>query len=222
MINRNVAKALTYQYAFLAAILILLAAGLVLLPKYKLHDNKVSAEELLSKANNPERYISTDRLAEIIIGRIPSYLLIDVRDSLEFSKYSIPGSINVPLKKMLDDDYRGYINQDQYDVIFISNDDFYADQAWIIGNRLGYKNLKVLKGGINNWFNTIINPQKPAQEMPETDFELYDSRKAASMYFGVIYPEQYAAPIKQAPAPAPKKTVLPTVKKKKAPVEGGC
>jgi len=222
MINRNVAKALSYRYIFLAAVLILLAAGLVLLPKYKMHDNKVPANELLSDALNPERYISTDELAGIIINQVPSYILIDVRDTTDFQKYSIPGSLNKPLKKLLDDDNVGYINQSQYDVVFISNDNFYADQAWILSDRLGYKNLHVLKGGINNWFQTIINPVKPSQEMPKTDFELYDSRKAASMYFGVAYPDQNkAAKAVEAVNKAPKK-VIPVPKKKKAPVEGGC
>ena len=94
------------------------------------------------------------------------------------------------LKKLLDKDFEAYLNQNQFDVIFYSNDNFYADQAWILCNRLGYKNLRVLNGGMNRWFTTIINPVKPNEDMAAEEFELYSTRKAASMFFGVVYPDQ--------------------------------
>jgi len=194
------------------------SAGLLLLPKYEKHEG-IKPEELLANAISPERYISTDKLAEKIINQDPSLLMIDVRDSIHFTKYSIPNSINVPLKNLLDDENRGFIDQDSYDILFISTDNFYADQAWIICDRLGFKNLQVLKNGINGWFKTIINPPVPTELMTAPEHDLYTFRKAASMYFGVAYPEQVKKkePVKTAP-----KKVTPVRKKKKAPVEGGC
>lgn len=62
MVNRKTAKFLSFRYAILAAILIILAGGLVLLPKYEKHEG-ITPEELLSNAISPERYISTDELA---------------------------------------------------------------------------------------------------------------------------------------------------------------
>lgn len=221
MVNRKVVKVLSFRYIILALVLIILAGGLVLLPKYQKHEG-IAPEELLSNAINPERYITTDKLADILINNDPSYLLIDIRDSISYQKYNIPNSINIPLKTLLDEDNVPYISQDQYNIVFISNDNFYADQAWVLGNRLGYKNLKVLKGGINEWYNTIINPQKPTEEMPEADFDLYDTRKAASMYFGVIYPDQVQTPKRNEPKNQAPKKVITVKKKKKAPVEGGC
>ena len=220
MVNRKLAKVLRFRYTILAAILVLLAAGLVLLPKYEKHEG-INPEELLSNVISPERYISSDELAHKIINLDPSFLLIDVRDEDNFKKYNLPNAINIPLKKLLTEDYEGYINQSQYDVVFISNDNLYADQAWVLCTRLGYKNLYVLKGGINNWFNTIINPEKPTENMASQDFQLFSNRKAASMYFGVAYPEQ----VKKKPAEVKKVTtrkVVPIKKKKKLPVEGGC
>jgi len=221
MVNRKVAKVLTFRYKILAGIFLLLAAGLVLLPKYEKHEG-IKPEELLSNAISPERYISTDELANKIINQDPSFIMIDVRNETEFNKYSIPNSINIPLKKLLDEDAIGYLNQNQYDVIFISNDHFYSDQAWVLCNRLDYKNLRVLKGGINNWYLTIINPTKPTENMPAEDFELYSFRKSASMFFGVVYPEQLKVEKKPEVKKVTPKKVIPIKKKKKMPVEGGC
>lgn len=221
MADKKFIKTSTFSYLILACILFFLAGGLVLLPKYE-QNQGIKPQELLSRAISPERYISTDEVSSIIINQDPSYLLIDVRDEESYQKYSLPNAVNIPLAKLLDEDFEGYLNQDEYDVILISNDNFYADEAWIMCNRLDYPNLRVLKGGLNEWFNTIINPKKPNENMAAIDFELYSKRKAASMYFGVVYPEQ----VKKAPAPvkkaAPKKVVVPVKKKKKMPAEGGC
>ena len=85
----------------------------------------------------------------------------------------------------------------------------------MIGNRLGYKNLYVLKGGLNEWFNTIINPKLPKETDSQKDFELYSFRKAAGMYFGVgvSKTETEKKPIKK---------VITVKKKKKRVAEGGC
>lgn len=217
----NTTKSGSKKYIFLAAILIVLAGGLVLLPKYQKHEG-IEPEELLSKAISPERYISTDILADKLVNQDPSFILIDVREESEYTKYSLPNAINIPLKKLLDEESIPYLNQAQYNVILFSNDNFYADQAWVLCNRLGYKNLKVLKGGINNWYKTIINPPVPTEDMTSLDYELYNTRKAASMFFGVAYPEQFKVdkPI-EVKKVAPKK-VITVQKKKKKPAEGGC
>ena len=67
--------------------------------------------------------------------------------------------------------------------------------------------MRVLKGGINEWYATIINPLKPADNMPASDFELYATRKAASMFFGVIYPEQVKVEAPKIVKVAPKKVI---------------
>jgi rhodanese-related sulfurtransferase len=221
MVNRKVAKVLTFRYTILALILVILAAGLVLLPKYQKHEG-INPEELLSKAISPERYISTDILADRLVNQDPSFILIDVRDEAEYTKYSLPNAINIPLKKLLDEDSVPYLNQSQYNVILFSNDNFNADQAWILCNRLNYKNLKVLKGGLNEWFKTIINPVKPTENMTALDFELYSTRKAASMFFGVAYPEQFKVDTPVIVKKVAPKKVITVEKKKKKPAEGGC
>ena len=219
MINRKLAKVLSFRYIVLAIVFIALAGGLVLLPKYEKHEG-IKPEKLLSNAISSERYISSDELAHKIINQDPSFLLIDVRDEESYSKYSLPNSINIPLEKLLEDDSEAYLNQDEFDVILFSNDNFYSDQAWLLCNRLEYKNMRVLEGGINTWFTTIIKPEKPTENQPASDFELYTFRKAASMYFGVVYPDQVKTePIEKKAAP---KKIMPVKKKKKMPVEGGC
>ena len=213
------------RYIILAVILLALAGGLVLLPKYKANEG-IKPELFVKNAISSERFISTDLLADRLINQDPSILLIDTRSKKEFNEFSLPNAINIPLKNLLDDDYIGYIDQDVYDVILYSNDSFHADQAWMIGNRLGFKKLYVLKGGLNEWFNTIINPKQPEETMPREAFELYSFRKAAGMYFGIGVIDPTVKPIKKVVVVKPRvkapKKVIPKPKKKKRVPEGGC
>lgn len=218
MVKKRIAKILSFRYKMMAAILILLSGGLVLLPKYEKNEG-ISARQLLGNIISLERYISTDQISDKIISQDPSFILIDVRDKESYDNYTLPNAINIPLKNLLDEKFEAYLNQDQFDILFFSDDNFYADQAWAICNRLEYKNLYVLKGGINKWFTTIINPQKPKESSTVKEFELYTTRKAASMFYGVVYPDQVKT--KKAAKKTPKK-IITLKKKKKMPTEGGC
>lgn len=220
----------TRRYQLLAALLILLAGGLVLLPDYQKHEG-IEPQLFINKAMSNERFMSTDIVADKIINKDPSVLLVDVRTESEFAKFSLPNAINIPLAKFLDEKAAEVIDQDALDVVLFSNDNFQANEAWLLGNRLGYTNLYVMKGGLNEWFSTIILPKMPDETMPREAFELYTLRKAAGLYFGVGTAEvpeikpaikitPAAAPA-SAPASAPVK-VVPEEKKKKSAPEGGC
>ena len=208
-------RLLVRRYKILAGILFVLAAGLVLLPKYKKNEG-IDPTLFVKNTISSERYISTDELADRMVNQDPNLLLIDIRSEKEFNRFSLPNAINIPLKKFLDKENSDYVDQDVYHVILFSNSNFYADQAWMIGNRLGYKNLFVLKGGLNEWFNTIISPQPPNENMPRKDFELFNFRKAAGMYFGIGLSDNTTLPKKK------KKKVVQVKKKKKRKPEGGC
>jgi rhodanese-related sulfurtransferase len=202
------------EYKILAAILILLSAGLVLLPKYEKNVG-IKPEQFLLNVMSPERYLSTDQLADRLIKQDPTLLLIDVRDKKEFDAFSLQGAINIPLNKVLSTEFEAYLNQDTFDVILYSNDNYFANQAWYLCNRMEYKNIYVLKGGLNEWFSTILNPQLPKETDPKQAFIEYDFRKAAAMYFGVGNNTNTTTIAR------PKKVIKLTKKKKKV-AEGGC
>jgi rhodanese-related sulfurtransferase len=220
MDKKKIAKVLSFRYKILTLILLVLAGGLVLLPKYQKQEGIVS-EVLLNNGTSPERYISTDQIANKIINQDPSFILVDVRDEKSYNNYSLPNAINIPLEKLLNEESIGYLNQNQFDVVLFSNDNLYADQAWMLCNRLGFKNLRVLNGGLNKWFTTIINPEKPNDNMPAEAFELYNTRKASSMFFGVMYQDEIISEDIDSNKPE-KKQVIPIKKKKKKVAEGGC
>ena len=119
----------------------------------------------------------------MIIQGDPSLMLIDVRSEDEFGKFSLPHSLNIPLTNLLNEGNLGYFGVPGTKVVFISDDGIKADQMWVLTKRLGFNSTYVMKGGINRWMETIIDPQEPAEEEPYTAFETYSFRKGAQMYF---------------------------------------
>ncbi|HSO88467.1 MAG TPA: rhodanese-like domain-containing protein [Draconibacterium sp.] len=176
------------NYFFLTILMLLLAVGALFLnetPKQK----QLDPQELLREIIQPTRYVTTDQVARMIIQKDPSLQLIDVRSSDEFEKFSLPNSINVPLDSLLTTGNLSNFGIPGTKVVFVSNDDINADQAWVLTKRLGYSSTYVMTGGLNRWMETIIQPAEPSEDAPLTAFENYEFRKGAQLYFTGAKPE---------------------------------
>ena len=206
-------KSRTWLAVFLIPMGLIIAA----VPQNKTKPYKLSAEELLSEANTRTQYVTPDVVADMIINKDPSLRLIDVRSQDEFEKFSLPGAINIPATDLLSDQYADILNQDVRMNIFYSNGTVAANEVWMITRQLGYTNNFVLEGGLNFWFENILNPQKPASTSPDEEFAKYDFHKSAGMALGGGGVVQVID--NQVPASA-KPVVKSAGKKKKA--AGGC
>jgi sulfur-carrier protein adenylyltransferase/sulfurtransferase len=166
--------------------LFIIPMGLIIaaVPQNKTKPYKLTAQELLNEVNTRNQYITADGVADMIIKKDPSFRLIDVRSQDEFEKFSLPGAMNIPLNDLLSDQYADILNQDVKMNIFYSNGTLNANEAWLITRQLGFNNNFVLEGGLNYWFDTILNPQKPASTSPDEEFAKYDFRKSAGLALG--------------------------------------
>jgi rhodanese-related sulfurtransferase len=200
-------------YYTLAVFMLLLGIGLVVLPDRD-HTDEVLPREILSELRNPSRFISTDKVAEMIIDKDPTILLVDVRDMYDYLDYSLPGAHSIPLEEILVYDWVDSLTFSGSMIVLFSNSDIRADQAWQLMKREGYENIHVMKGGLNNWFSTIIKPTRPPETAPNEEIDLYEFRKGASIYF-----TGGAAPIEQDIDAEP---VMVKRKAKTQVVEGGC
>jgi sulfur-carrier protein adenylyltransferase/sulfurtransferase len=164
----------------------LIPMGLIIaaVPQNKTKPYKLTAGELLNEANARTQYIAPETVADMIVKKDPSFQLIDVRSQDEFEKYSLPGAINIPVSDLLSENFTDLLNQDVRMNIFYSNGTVSANEAWMVTRQLGYKNNFVLEGGLNYWFDAIMNPQKPATTSPDEEFAKYDFRLSAGKALG--------------------------------------
>lgn len=161
------------------------------------------------------RYFTVEEVAQKIISQDPSIQLVDVRDSVSYHKFTLSGAINMPLEEILMPENSVYLDQKVYKTIFFSNGSSDADIAWMICNRMGYKNTYVMLGGLNTWVEHILEPKDHSVIWDKVDDQMYQYRKGASIYFGgkAIDVEDAGEQIK---------AKKPMIKRKKKEVEGGC
>jgi rhodanese-related sulfurtransferase len=203
---------------WLALLIIPLGMIIAAVPQNTTHPYKLTATELLNEANARTRFISPETVADMIVKKDPALQLIDVRSPDEFDKFSLPGAINVPITDLLSEKNLAQFDQDVKMNVFYSNGTVVANEAWMIIRQLGYSNIYVLEGGVNYWFEAILNPGKPASTSADEEFAKYDFRKSAAQALGGGTVS--AMPAERSAAPSPKPAIQAVPKKKKA--AGGC
>jgi rhodanese-related sulfurtransferase len=168
--------------------IILLSCGLILalLPLTANRSFTVSPQKLLDEAFDETSYFTADQVARFVATEDTSIMLIDLRSPEEFSRLNIPGSVNIPYNSFIDI-APGTITGDGYmKNILYSNGDIDANNAWVIAKGLKIKNIYVMKGGLNEWFNTVINSRFTGERISARENALYENRKRAGQIFTEI------------------------------------
>lgn len=202
-------------------ILLLVSTVVFIVPLFSSND-EVTPNTQLSDIISTERYLSSENLASFIINQDPSIVIIDIRTEDEFKQYHLPTAINIPFELLLNEENKSIVNQSKQTIVFYSNDHLLADNAWFLTKNLGYKNIIVLKDGLNGFFNSILNPEAPSTNASTDEKELYLLRKSSGIFFGIPFNN---APQKSAPILIEKpvlKKVEPVKKVKVEIEEGGC
>lgn len=199
--------------------LFIVPMGLIIaaVPQNTTRPYKLTAGQMLDEVNTRTQFVSPETVADMLVNKDPSLRLIDVRSQEEFEKFSLPGAVNIPATDLLSDQYTDILNQGVKMNVFYSNGTIAANEAWMITRQLGYSNNYVLEGGLNYWFDSIMNPQKPGETKADEEFAKYDFRKSAGMALGGGSPVQASS---ESGTASPKPAIKPVAKKKKA--AGGC
>lgn len=175
------------NYIVLAVIAIGLAIGILLMDNTEQRREKDPAALAVSY-NEPSRFLSIDEVTDRMINEDPAIILIDVRPAEQFNQFSIPGAINIPVDSILTSTSLDLFRIKGLDKVLYSNSDVWSDQAWLLLERLEMPTVFVLEGGVNHWFNSIVQAQEPAVSAPTEQHDLYSFRKAAFQHY-------YGAPV---------------------------
>jgi rhodanese-related sulfurtransferase len=203
------------KYTILSILLVVLALGLVILPK-KNDRKETDPRLLLSAIAEKSRYLSADQVTHRIIENDPTLMLIDLRPEDQFKVFALPGAINIQKDSLFSNGTLELLNQPGKDKILLANGDLISEKAWLLLTRYAVSRVYILQGGMNEWFNTIIKEQSASATASSTDLDLINFRNAARLYFT-------GSGVK---AEAPKVTAGETIKViRKAPAAasgGGC
>lgn len=203
----------------LTAVLLLLAVIIAAVPKNTTTPYKLSATQILDELKSGTQYLEPEQIAQMLVEKDPYLQLIDIRSLNEFEKFSLQGAVNIPLDNLLSPDFVETFDQDTKMNVFYGNGTTQANEAWMLLRQLGYKNIYVLRGGLNYWAEAILNPSAPPSTSSNDDLARYDFRRGAGQALGGGEMSS-AASTPSAGAKAKVPGPAPAGKKKK--VAGGC
>ena len=196
--------------------IVLVCLGLVaaILPQKQNSSLELNAKQLLSEIQLENYVISIDEIANAMINNDPEYQLIDVRSKEDYEKFSLPGAMNIPFENLFDEEWAPYIDQVARKNVFYCNGTTLASEAWMLTRQKGFQKNYILKGGLNNWYATIIEPTEPASTNYEEAIFQYQARLGAKQFFTGAGAADNSSNKKKAKKPVPRR--------KKKMVAGGC
>ena len=204
------------KYTILAALLIVMALGLVILPK-KSGQKETDPKVMLSAVVEKSRYLTVDQVTHRIIENDPTLMLIDLRPADQFRIFTLPRSINLHPDSLLNHTNFELFNQPGKDKILYASSDLTSEKAWLLCLRYSMGRIYIMKGGMNEWFNTIIKEKDVSGTPSSTDLDLLSFRKAARQFF-----VGSGEAVKATAAPTVNEKVQVIRKAPKAASGGGC
>lgn len=142
--------------------------------------NKITlnAKDLALIAEKKADNVSVQEVADWIIKGNFDYRIIDTRTPKEFAEYHIPMAQNIPLSKLMD---QNFFPTDK--LIIYSDNGEEAAQGWFILKAKNFKAVYILKGGLNAWKSEILFPKLPANPTPG-QLASFNKIKEVSKFFG--------------------------------------
>lgn len=160
-------------------VLILLGLIMAFVPANQAKTSKIATEDLIAQLQESSIYVQADELAHWIIDKNPAYQLVDIRSDKDYANYHIPNNIHIPFSKLQSDEAAGQLDGEKM-IVLASNGNTRAGQAWILLKQMGYEEVYILAGGLNNWVHVFNNPQHPTGAYTDDELFTYQFRKAAS------------------------------------------
>jgi rhodanese-related sulfurtransferase len=170
----------------LSVILLGLGIILALLPLTGNRSFTVRPQKLLSEALDEKSWFTVDQVARFVATEDTSIQLIDLRSSEEFNRMNLPGSLNIPYDKFIEIAPGVFPASDNQKYILYSNGDYDSNNAYIIARGLKLNNVYVMKGGLNEWFNSVMNSRFTGERISARENALYENRRLAGKMFTEI------------------------------------
>jgi rhodanese-related sulfurtransferase len=115
--------------------------------------------------------LMTDQSKQILIQDIASKQLIDIRPANVHAQGHPANAVNIPLRQLLDKESVGLLDkllENGQEAVIFGSDELQATAPWLLLQQLGYKNLKLLKGGYTSK-NEFKDTPAASNEIPAFD-----------------------------------------------------
>ncbi len=139
---------------------------------------RVDASELSMIVQKEVDHVAPDELAAWIIQGKADYRLLDLRDEKEFGEYHIPTSENIQITALKE----AQLGRNEKIVLY-SDGGIHAAQAWFLLKAQSYKGVYTLRGGLEEWKDSILFPRLADNASP-AEVAAFEKTKLLSKFFG--------------------------------------
>lgn len=101
-----------------------------------------------------------------VIAEIPGKQLIDIRTSSLFLQGHPDHAVNLPMRQLLSNEsvkLLDHLTENGKEVILYGTDELQATAPWLLLQQLGYRNIKILRGGYTGNNEFIATPPASAE-----------------------------------------------------------
>ena len=164
----------TLPFAFMSGLALLI---LILPDQPEAKWYETDPKSLLKETVSGDRYMQPEELAYKILHPDENELVIvDVRPAEAFRQFRLPGAINIPLETIQSRENRRRLSNTGKEILLYSHGSTSADQAWMFLRRSGMENIRVLKGGLNNFFTGFFAEQEIPASGKYSEKEQFERR----------------------------------------------
>ncbi len=110
-------------------------------------------------ASHNVKIMSPDELAYRIIDKESSVQVVDMRLPEQFAVLALPGSINVQVKDLFGKELTPILSDRRVTKVVIGANEDDSRTAALLLQELGYENIAMLQGGLENFQHTILTPK---------------------------------------------------------------
>lgn len=143
----------------------------------------INPGRLLKATLSEEAFFTADQVARFVVSEDSTIRIIDLRSPEEFRAFSIPGSVNVPYNQFFDADPRTFLGSGDIKNILYSNSDLHSAYALALARGMRHENVFVMKGGLNEWFSSVMNSSFTGERITARENALFETRTKAKRIF---------------------------------------
>jgi rhodanese-related sulfurtransferase len=164
---------------------VLLGLGIILaiLPLTSRPSFRGNPEKVLAACLDESKYLTADEVARLVVADDSMTRLIDVRSPEEYRASCLPGAINIPLERFLNEDLSSLPGGVRERNVLYSNGDLDAAYALSVAEGLHYKGFLAMKGGLNEWHRTVMNSVFTGERITARENALFETRARAGKLF---------------------------------------
>jgi rhodanese-related sulfurtransferase/uncharacterized membrane protein YedE/YeeE len=185
-------------------LIVVFAGILILILSLVFTEKKTTLMRLINDENFVKNYpveeMSVDELAFKLMDKYfeKELQIVDFRKEKEFNEWSLPRSTLFTLENLFEKEPAQFLNYKGVENVFVAEDELTERKMAIIANKMGYKRIKILKGGLKAFREEILN-YRPI-ENPKTIDEQFLNRfrtKAKAEIPELIKKNKGSGPVKK-------------------------